>query len=108
MGSPTPRAGSLPSPAPGPPPSACCRAGAGVGWGFQLQSPVTVALLAYLLLAMGLSLSGVFHLGASLQGLGQGLARRAGLGGSFLTGALAAGVATPCTAPFMGTAVGFA
>jgi DsbC/DsbD-like thiol-disulfide interchange protein/cytochrome c biogenesis protein CcdA len=83
-------------------------AGAEVGWGFQLQSQVTVALLAYLLLAMGLSLSGVFHLGQSLQGLGQGLARRVGLSGSLLTGALAAVVATPCTAPFMGTAVGFA
>src|SRR5262249_47918332 len=83
-------------------------AGAEVGWGFQLQSPVTVGWLAYLLLASALTLSVVFHLGASLQGLGQGLARRAGLGGSFWTGALAAGVATPCTAPFMGTAVGFA
>jgi thiol:disulfide interchange protein/DsbC/DsbD-like thiol-disulfide interchange protein len=83
-------------------------AGAEVGWGFQLQSPVVVALLVYLLLAMGLSLSGVFHLGSSLQGLGTGLARRSGLGGSFFTGVLAAVVATPCTAPFMGTAVGFA
>ena len=84
-------------------------AGAEVGWGFQLQSPVAVALLAYLLLAMGLSLSGVFHLGSSLQGAGPtGLARRSGLAGSFFTGVLAAVVATPCTAPFMGTAVGFA
>lgn len=83
-------------------------AGAEVGWGFQLQSPIAVALLAYLLLAMGLSLSGVFHLGSSLQGLGRGLAQRAGLAGSFFTGVLAAVVATPCTAPFMGTAVGFA
>jgi thiol:disulfide interchange protein DsbD len=82
--------------------------GAEVGWGFQLQSPATIALLAYLLLAMGLSLSGVFHLGSSLQGLGHGLTRRSGLAGSFFTGALAAVVATPCTAPFMGTAVGFA
>ena len=45
-------------------------AGAEVGWGFQLQSPVTVAVLAYVLFAMGLSLSGVFHLGGSLQGVG--------------------------------------
>ena len=83
-------------------------AGSEVGWGFQLQSPATVALLAYLLFAMGLSLSGVFHLGSSLQGVGYGLARRSGLTGSFFTGVLAAVVATPCTAPFMGTAVGFA
>lgn len=83
-------------------------AGAEVGWGFQLQSPLAVALLAYLLLAMGLSLSGVFHLGSSLQGMGQTLTRRSGPAGSFFTGVLAAVVATPCTAPFMGTALGFA
>jgi thiol:disulfide interchange protein DsbD len=83
-------------------------AGAEVGWGFQLQSPLAVALLAYLLFAMGLSLSGVFHLGSSLQGMGQTLTRRSGLTGSFFTGVLAAVVATPCTAPFMGTALGFA
>ena len=83
-------------------------AGAEVGWGFQLQSPVTVALLAYVLFAMGLSLSGVYHMGGSLQGIGRGLAVRSGLVGSFCTGVLAAVVATPCTAPFMATAVGFA
>jgi thiol:disulfide interchange protein DsbD len=83
-------------------------AGAEVGWGFALQSPVAVGLFAYLLLAMGLSLSGVFHLGSSLQGVGRGLAQRGGLSGSLFAGALAAVVATPCTAPFMGTALGFA
>jgi thiol:disulfide interchange protein len=83
-------------------------AGAEIGWGFQLQSPVAVALLAYVLLAVGLSLSGVFHLGSSMQGLGQGLVRRPGLPGSFFAGVLAAVVATPCTAPFMAAAAGFA
>ncbi|MCJ2046539.1 thioredoxin family protein [Methylobacterium sp. J-078] len=83
-------------------------AGAGIGWGFQLQSPLVVAGLAYLLFAMGLSLSGVVHLGAGIAGLGDGLTRRAGLEGSFFTGVLATVVATPCTAPFMGSAVGFA
>ena len=82
--------------------------GAGIGWGFQLQSPVVVAALAYLLFAMGLSLSGMLHLGGRLAGLGDGLTRRAGLEGSFFTGVLATVVATPCTAPFMGSAVGFA
>ncbi|WP_336486383.1 protein-disulfide reductase DsbD family protein [Methylobacterium nigriterrae] len=82
--------------------------GAGIGWGFQLQSPIVVASLAYLLLAMGLSLSGVVHLGSNLAGIGDGLTRRAGLEGSFFTGVLATIVATPCTAPFMGAAVGFA
>ncbi|MCE4224486.1 thiol:disulfide interchange protein [Methylobacterium sp. C25] len=82
--------------------------GATLGWGFQLQSPIVVALLAYGLLAMGLSLSGVVHLGGGIAGLGDGLTRRAGYQGSFFTGVLATLVATPCTAPFMGAAVGFA
>jgi len=82
--------------------------GAGLGWGFQLQSPAFVAGLASLLLALALSLSGVFHLGGRLSGFGDGLARREGLAGSFFTGVLATVVAAPCTAPFMGTAVGFA
>jgi thiol:disulfide interchange protein DsbD len=83
-------------------------AGAQVGWGFQLQSPATVAVLAYMLFAVGLNLSGVFHLGMSLQGIGQRAALSPGLAGSFSAGVLAAVVATPCTAPFMATAVGFA
>jgi thiol:disulfide interchange protein DsbD len=87
-------------------------AGLQVGWGFQLQSPAVIAVLAYVLLAVGLSLSGVFYLGGSLQGAGAGLTRRLAQGssfaGSFFTGVLAAVVATPCTAPFMATAVGFA
>ncbi|NNM72691.1 protein-disulfide reductase DsbD family protein [Enterovirga aerilata] len=82
--------------------------GAEVGWGFQLQSPAVVTALAFLLFAMGLSLSGVVELGTSLAGFGQRLDTRTGLPGSFLTGILATVVATPCTAPFMGTAIGFA
>ncbi|WP_147044864.1 protein-disulfide reductase DsbD family protein [Methylobacterium gnaphalii] len=82
--------------------------GATLGWGFQLQSPIVVALLAYGLLAMGLSLSGVWHLGGGVAGIGDGLTRRSGYQGSFFTGVLATLVATPCTAPFMGAAVGFA
>jgi thiol:disulfide interchange protein DsbD len=83
-------------------------AGAQVGWGFQLQSPATVAILAYVLFAVGLNLSGVFHLGSSLQGIGHRALLAPGLAGSFSAGVLAAVVATPCTAPFMATAVGFA
>jgi thiol:disulfide interchange protein len=79
-----------------------------VGWGFQLQSPVFVALLAYLLFGMGLALSGAFVPGTRLGGVGVSLASRAGYSGSFFTGALAAVVATPCTAPFMATALGYA
>ncbi len=82
--------------------------GAAIGWGFQLQSPVVVGLLAYLLLAMGLSLSGVVEFGLGIGDLGGRLAGRAGLAGAFATGVLAAVVASPCTAPFMGVALGFA
>jgi thiol:disulfide interchange protein DsbD len=82
--------------------------GAAIGWGFQLQSPVVVGLLAYLMFALGLSLSGVADFGVGLGGIGGRFADRAGLAGAFATGILAAVVATPCTAPFMGAALGFA
>jgi len=81
-------------------------AGAQVGWGFQLQSPLVVAGLAYLLFVIGLNLSGLFELRGP-AGLGGGLAGD-GAAGAFFTGALAVVVATPCTAPFMATALGFA
>jgi thiol:disulfide interchange protein len=84
------------------------QAGAAVGWGFQLQSPRFVALLAYLFFAMGLALSGVIEIGAGMMGAGGKLAERGGYSGSFFTGVLATVVASPCTAPFMGTALGFA
>lgn len=79
-----------------------------IGWGFQLQSPVFVSLMAYLLFGVGLSLSGVFIFGASLMGMGQNLAARNGYVGEFFTGVFATVVATPCTAPFMATAIGIA
>jgi len=82
--------------------------GESLGWGFQLQSPPLVGLLAYLMLLIGLNLSGVFSVGDGWMGVGQPLARHGGLGGSFATGVLAAVVASPCTAPFMGAALGFA
>ena len=82
--------------------------GQAVGWGFQLQSPVFVSLLAYLLFTMGLSLSGAADFGVGLAGIGGRLAVGSGLAGTFFTGVLATIVATPCTAPFMGAALGFA
>ena len=82
--------------------------GEALGWGFQLQSPLAVTLLAYLMLAVGLSLSGVFSLGGGLMGAGQALSGGRGLANTFGTGVLAAVVASPCTAPFMGAALGFA
>ena len=79
-----------------------------IGWGFQLQSPLFVTLMAYLLLAVGLNLSGVFEFGGSLAGVGDSLTRGNGLRASFFTGVLTTLVATPCTAPFMAAAVGAA
>lgn len=82
--------------------------GEAVGWGFQLQSPVFVGLLAYLFILMGLSFSGLLTLGTGLMNLGHSATRGQGLQASFMTGLLATVVASPCTAPFMGTALGFA
>lgn len=83
-------------------------AGGTVGWGFQFQSPIFVLLLAWLMFVLGLSLAGVLEIGAGLAGVGDGLASRSGLSGSFFTGVLATVVATPCTAPFMGAAMAYA
>ena len=83
-------------------------AGAEIGWGFQLQSPIFVTLMIYLLFAVGLNLSGVFSIGSRLTGVGSDLVSREGYAGAFLTGTLATLVATPCTAPFMAAAVGYA
>jgi thiol:disulfide interchange protein DsbD len=85
------------------------RAGAGeVSWGFQFQSPIFSLLVAYLFFVVGLNLSGVFEVGGRFAGVGQGLAGRGGMTGAFFTGVLAVVVATPCTAPFMAAALGFA
>jgi thiol:disulfide interchange protein/DsbC/DsbD-like thiol-disulfide interchange protein len=79
-----------------------------LGWGFQLQSPLFVTLLVYLLLAVGLNLSGVFEVGGGLAGVGDNLTQGDGYSASFFTGVLATLVATPCSAPFMAPAVGAA
>jgi len=83
-------------------------AGATLGWGFQFQSPVFLALMAGLLFFMGLSLAGQFEIGLTLTSAGGSLASKQGYAGSFFTGVLAVVVATPCTAPFMGAAIGYA
>jgi thiol:disulfide interchange protein DsbD len=83
-------------------------AGARLGWGFQFQSPVFLFLMAGLLFFLGLSLAGQFEIGLSLTSAGGGLAQKEGYAGSFFTGVLAVVVATPCTAPFMGAAIGYA
>jgi thiol:disulfide interchange protein DsbD len=71
------------------------------GWGVQFQSAAFTGAMAWLLLAIGLNFSGLFEIGLSLTGVGQGLAGR----NSFFTGLLAVVLATPCTAPFMATAL---
>jgi thiol:disulfide interchange protein DsbD len=83
-------------------------AGDALGWGTQLQQPVVVGALACVMLAVGLSMSGVVQFGTSLGNTGTGLASRAGPAGDFFTGVLAVVVATPCTAPFMGSALAYA
>ena len=83
-------------------------AGSKLGWGFQFQSPVFLALMAGLLFFLGLSLAGQFEIGLTLTSAGGSLAARQGYSGSFFTGVLAVVVATPCTAPFMGAALGYA
>ena len=83
-------------------------AGRWVGWGFQLQSTGFVIGLAYLFAVMGLSLSGLVLFGGRWMNLGAGMAAAPGTRGSFFTGVLAVVVASPCTAPFMGSALGYA
>jgi thiol:disulfide interchange protein/DsbC/DsbD-like thiol-disulfide interchange protein len=81
--------------------------GAQLGWGFQLQSPAVVAALAALFFVLALNLSGVFEWGAFAQSLTSNLTAKGRYADAFLAGVLASVVATPCTAPFMGAAVGF-
>jgi thiol:disulfide interchange protein/DsbC/DsbD-like thiol-disulfide interchange protein len=83
-------------------------AGNEIGWGFQLQSPLFVALMIYVLFAVGLNLSGVFSFGERIAGAAGEMSSHPSYSGSFLTGALATLVATPCTAPFMAAAIGYA
>lgn len=80
----------------------------GKAWGFQLQSPGFVYGLGAFFLIFGLSMAGVFEVGASAVGVGQDLQARHGLSGSFFSGLLAVVVATPCSAPFLGPALGYA
>ena len=85
--------------------------GKAVGWGFQLQEPIFVALLASFLFLFGLSSFGVFEFGTSLMATAGQIntsSQRNALTGSFLSGVLATVVATPCTGPFLGSAVGYA
>jgi thiol:disulfide interchange protein DsbD len=79
--------------------------GAALGWGYQLQSPVVVAVLALLMLLIGLDLSGILPMGGLPPSQTAPLPPPRG---PFAPGLLAVAVASPCTAPFMGAAIGFA
>ncbi len=81
--------------------------GAQLGWGFQLQSPAFVACLAALFFVLALNLLGVFEMGLRVQSLAGNVSVRNMRFDAFSSGVLACLVATPCTAPFMGAAVGF-
>jgi len=80
----------------------------GKSWGSQLQSPNFVMGLTVFFLIFGLSMAGVFEIGTSAVGVGADLQNKSGLSGSFFSGLLAVVVATPCSAPFLGTALGYA
>jgi suppressor for copper-sensitivity B len=85
-------------------------AGRTVGWGIQFQEPLFIAVLLVLVTLFACNLWGFFEVllpGRVADGAAQG-GRRGGLAGEFATGALATLLATPCSAPFLGTAVGFA
>ena len=82
--------------------------GAHLGWGFQLQSPAFLIVLSSFMFLFGLSMFGVFEIGTSLTAVGGKTQGKSGFGGSFISGITATIVATPCTAPFMGSALGFA
>ena len=82
--------------------------GASLGWGYQLQSPLMVSALALLFFVLALNMSGVFEWGTRAQQLAGSVRANSGYGDAFLSGVIATLVATPCTAPFMGAALGFA
>lgn len=78
------------------------------GWGYQLQNPWVVLSLMLLMFVLALNMFGVFEIGASATSVGGSLQSKQGLAGSFFSGVLATVVATPCSAPFLGAAIGAA
>ena len=84
------------------------KAGLALGWGFQLQQPLVVAVLALVIFALGLSLSGLWYANLGIGARSTALVQRGGVAGDFFTGVLAVVLATPCTAPFMGAALAYA
>ena len=79
-----------------------------LGWGFQLQSPLIVSSLAIVMFIIGLVLLTDINIGSSLTRSDLSNKSYSEYFNSFLTGVLAVIVASPCTAPFMGAAIGYA
>lgn len=79
-----------------------------IGWGYQLQNPWVVLTLMLLMFVLALNMFGLFELGTSATSVGGSLQSKQGFGGSFFSGVLATVVATPCSAPFLGVAIGAA
>jgi|AntRauTorckE6833_2_1112554.scaffolds.fasta_scaffold08333_3 thiol:disulfide interchange protein DsbD len=80
--------------------------GDSIGWGYQLQNPIVVLVLLLLMFILGLNLFGIFELGTSATSVGGKLQNKSGHTGSFFSGVLATVVATPCSGPFLGVAIG--
>ena len=81
--------------------------GENVNWGQQMGSPYFVAAIIVLLFLMGLNMAGVFEFGSSMTRLGGTVQNKKGYGGSFLSGILTTLIATPCSGPFLGAAMGY-
>jgi thiol:disulfide interchange protein DsbD len=79
-----------------------------IGWGYQLQNPWVVLGLMLMMFVLALNMYGVFEIGASATSVGGKLQSKSGLSGTFFSGVLATLVATPCSAPFLGVAIGTA
>lgn len=79
-----------------------------LGWGYQLQNPWVVLSLMVLMFLLALNMFGVFEIGASATSVGGSLQTQHGISGTFFSGVLATVVATPCSAPFLGAAIGAA
>jgi len=83
-------------------------AGEQFGWGFQLQSPAVVTSLAILFFVLALNLSGVFEFATLVPSSAAGWTAHNQYANAALSGVLAVVIASPCTAPFMGAALGYA
>ena len=77
-------------------------------WGEQMANPIFVAGIIVLLFLLGLNMAGVFEIGTSMTSVGGKLSNKEGYSGSFFSGILTTLIATPCSGPFLGTAMTYA